>query len=547
MDVLRGIAAAPGIAFGKVFKLERQRVQVEKRTASPDVEASRLAAAIDAVRRSVVQMRDELAANPEEAAIFEAHLMMLDDPDLTALVKTNLQFGAAFAWEKAFRHFAAQMDALPDEYFRARAADIRDVGRQVLDALAGSGEGSLADLPEPVIVFAQDLAPSDTGRMNKSGVLGFVTAEGSATSHVAILAKALGIPAVVGIGEDLEKVTGGVPVILDGTSGIVVLQPDEAALDRFREKQRREQADSLNSMAHAHQPAVTVDGHKVDVMANTGSPDDARSAVSRGAEGIGLLRTEFLYMNRHTPPDEDDQTEAYRAIFGMMGGRPVIIRTLDIGGDKTPNYMDLGKEANPFLGWRAIRVCLDQPDFFKTQLRAILRAAEGFDVRIMFPMIATLEELHRARVLLAEARSETGIARSIPVGIMVEIPSVVQMSDWFAREVDFFSIGTNDLTQYTFAIDRTNPKVASLATARHPAIYRQIARVIETAHARGIKVGVCGELAGDPEAIPVLLGLGLDEFSMSPGSIPRAKQIIRRWSFVDAQAAARQALGAEQA
>jgi phosphotransferase system enzyme I (PtsI) len=329
-------------------------------------------------------------------------------------------------------------------------------------------------------------------------------------------------------------------MIIDGSTGAVLIEPDEEQLRLHEEARLEYEQQAQADLQEAADPAITTDGHAVEIVANVGNPEDTKLALERGAEGIGLLRTEFLYLERSSSPNEAEQLAAYDAILDAMEARPVVVRTLDVGGDKELPYLDLGEEANPFLGWRAIRMCLDEPDFFKIQLRALLRASPGHDLRIMFPMIATLDEVRRSKALLEEARTELveeghEVSETLQVGIMVEIPAVVLLADQFAREVDFFSIGTNDLTQYTMAAERTNERVAHLGDAAHPAVLRQIRSVIKAAHAEGIWVGLCGELAGDPDAIPILLGLGLDEFSMSPISIPRAKQIIRSWSRTDAQ------------
>jgi len=545
--MIQSIPAAKGIALGKVFWLHDVKLIIERKDSSPVAELERLENARQKTRSSISEMKAGMSSHPEEAAIFDAHMMMLDDPDLLALVETQLTAGAEFAWDFAIQEYAAKMEALEDDYFRARANDIRDIGKQVLRNLLGVPDLDLSQLRELIILLAKDLTPSDTCRMDKSKILGFATQEGSSTSHTAILAKALNLPAVVGVGPVLEEIPDNAFIILDGSTGKIIIEPNEATLRFYSEKKEIEYKSKLNSLGSAHQPAITSDGKRVEVVANIGNKEDALQAINNGAEGVGLLRTEFLYMDRKTPPSEPEQLEVLNSILDVMGSLPVVIRTLDIGGDKYPAYMDLGSEVNPFLGWRAIRVCLDRPEFFKTQLRAILSAAPGHDVRIMFPMISTLEELRAVKTLLAEARSELNSVAEVSVGIMVEIPSVVQMVDQFVKEVDFFSVGTNDLTQYTFAVDRTNPKVASIADACHPAILRQIRQVIEIAHANNIWVGVCGELAGDAEAIPVLLGMGLDEFSMSPGSIPVAKEIIRGWDTVNARSLADIALNLESA
>jgi phosphoenolpyruvate-protein phosphotransferase len=388
--------------------------------------------------------------------------------------------------------------------------------------------------------------------LDKSKALGFCTLEGGPTSHTVILAKALGIPAVVGVGNELLKVLQGAPVIVDGDRGEVIVDPDDLSIRVYHSRQQKAIEESKTEREAAKLPAITKDQHQVKVVANIGGVEDATTALSYGAEGIGLLRTEFLYLDRESAPNEDEQYSAYKAIFDAMESRPIVVRTLDVGGDKPLPYLELGHEANPFLGWRAIRVCLDKPEFFKIQLRALLRAGVDHDLRIMFPMIATIQELRRAKELLDEAREEVivggySVAESVQVGIMVEIPSVVMLADKFAKEIDFFSIGTNDLTQYTMAADRVNQKVTYLADACHPAVLEQINRVIDAAHERGIWVGLCGELAGDPDAIPILLGLELDEFSMDPFSIPRAKQIIRKWSLSDARQLTEQVLELDSA
>jgi len=543
MQMIQGIAAAPGVAIGKTYWLQEDIFQIEKcADCDPSVEKQRLDEARAAVAETLQQIVASLQDRPEEAAIFEAHLLMLNDPDLLALVQSQLDLGAEYAWHEAIQHYAAQLAALPDPYFQARALDVQDVGKQVLRELLGVAGPDLRALEEPAIILAQDLTPSDTGRMDKSKILGFATIEGSATSHTAILAKALSIPAVVGAGQTLKDIDQDTLLVLDGDSGVIIVEPDKSILREYEFKQAKAIAIRKEALGAAHEPAITVDGHRVEVVANVGSLEESQMALHQGAEGIGLLRTEFLYLDRRTAPTEEDQYSIYQAIFQTMERRPVVIRTLDIGGDKAPTYMDLGQEANPFLGLRGIRVSIAYPELFKSQLKAILRAAPGHDVRIMFPMIATLDELRQAKAMMQEIQAEMNSSVTVQTGIMVEIPAVVQMADAFAKEVDFFSIGTNDLTQYTFAVDRTNPNVADIADACHPAILRQIARVIAEAHQRGIWVGVCGELAGDTSAIPVLLGLGLDEFSMSPVLIPRAKAIIRRWSMKDARALADEAL-----
>jgi len=552
MKKIAGISASNGIAIGPVFLYEEENLAF-KRSHAPDTaqELKRLAAAVDQARGEIdaIRAKAEAETGSDEAAIFEAHAMFLDDPALLSAVEETLnneQVKVESAWMEAIEMYAGQMEAMEDEYFQARAADIRDVGKRILRILLGKKETDLSSMTDQAVVVARDLTPSDTVRMNKKLVLGFCTAEGGPTSHTAILAKALGLPAVVGAGSALLA-TAAETIIIDGSTGDVILDPDSAICRQYENKQTHEQSLARAALEQAHKPARTRDGHTVEIVANAGSPVDAESALEHGAEGIGLLRTEFLYLDRKAAPDEETQLAAYNAVLDVMEERPVVVRTIDVGGDKEIPYIDLGHEANPFLGYRAIRMCLQDPEFFKIQLRALVRASAGHDLRIMFPMIATLEEVRQAKALLNEAREEVisaghPVAESIQVGIMVEVPSVAILADLFAREVDFFSIGTNDLTQYTLAAERTNDRVAYLGDACHPAVLREISQVIRAAHKENIWTGVCGELAGDPDAVPILLGLGLDEFSMAPSLIPRAKQIIREWKLKDAQKIAAEVL-----
>ncbi len=545
MRKLKGIPASPGIAIGPAYIFQETELTIEKKTISDtSAEFKRFEEATRIALEQIKALRTkaESETSSEEAAIFDAHAMFLQDPTLIDAVRQAIEkhaINTEAAINEAVETHAQTLESMEDEYFRARAADIRDVGRRVVCILLGIDEADLSNLNQPSIIIARNLTPSDTVRMDKNLVLGFCTAEGGPTSHTAIIAKALDLPAVVGAGSDVLGIPSSSIILLDGQKGEIVIDPDETLQLEFAERKQEHDTRSSEELQNAFDSAVTLDGFEIEVVANVGNLQDAQMALERGAEGIGLLRTEFLYLDRATAPDEDEQLTAYDQILDFMGERPVVVRTLDVGGDKEVPYLDLGQEANPFLGWRAIRMCLDQPDFFKIQLRALLRSSPGHDLRIMFPMIATLEEVRRAKALLNESRDEVcaggaAVAESIQLGIMVEIPSVAVMADRFAKEVDFFSIGTNDLTQYTMAAERTNEKVAHLGDACHPAVLRQIRSVIQSAHHEGIWVGLCGELAGDPDALPVLLGLGLDEFSMAPTSIPRAKAILRRWSKIEA-------------
>jgi phosphoenolpyruvate-protein phosphotransferase len=473
----------------------------------------------------------------------------LGDPDFQAAVEASIRGGhlnAEAALSDAIEAQAQRYEAMAGQRFRERAADLRDVGERVLRILMGSKETGI-ELPENAVILAEDLMPSQTARLDRDRVVAFVTVAGGPTSHTAILARSMGIPAVVGAGPGVLDLPEGASVAVDGYSGRVVLEPDEETREAFRAQMEADAAVRASERAASQALARTRDGQRVEVVANLATAADAVTALEAGAEGVGLLRTEFLFQDRTEPPSEDEQAAIYSRVAETMAPRPVIIRTLDIGGDKPAPYLELPEEANPFLGWRAIRISLAMPEFFKTQLRAILRADTAGNVHVMFPMIATVEEVARAQALLAEAAREltaSGISHAdvIPTGIMVEIPSSAQIADLLAPMVDFFSIGTNDLTQYTFAADRTNARVAGIADPLHPAVLRQIDRVIRAAHEAGRWVGLCGELAGQPEAIPVLLGLGLDEFSMSAVSIPAAKALLARLTLPEAQALAQKAL-----
>jgi phosphoenolpyruvate-protein phosphotransferase len=438
--------------------------------------------------------------------------------------------------------------AKDDPVFRERAIDFADVELRLLQLLLGLQAESLDGVDRPAIIVARDLKPSDTAHLNRAFVRGFCTAEGGPLSHTAILARNLGLAAVVGAGEDLlAQVADDEPLVVDGTRGVVVVDATEAECLEYERRAAALAAVRASAEAASHEPAITLDGRRVEVVANIGLPGEEAEALQAGAEGIGLLRTEFLFVDRKTAPTETEHFNAYGAIFEAMGARPVVARTFDIGGDKPVGFLNMPREANPFLGWRAVRIGLAQPELLKTQMRALLRAAHGGDLKIMFPMIATAEEMQAARALYQEARAEllasgTPMAERVEVGTMIEVPSAAIIADQIAPCADFFSIGSNDLTQYTLAADRGNPAVASLFDSLHPAVLRLVDQVIRAAHAHGRWVGMCGEMAGDLTAIPVLLGLGLDEFSMGAASIPLAKALIRRLDVAETQALAQQAL-----
>ncbi len=551
---LRGIAASPGVAVGVAYPLTRRAGPVFERVSAraPEAEWARHQAAVAQAQTELTGLAERLSQELGEAQarIFQAHALILADPDLEAAVHAGIlerHLTAEAAAQDATEAEADRYAAMAGVRFQERAADLRDVGSRLVHILTGVAETAAA-LPEQAVILADDLAPSQTAALDRGRVVAFCTALGGPTSHTAILARSMNIPAVVGLGSaTYNQIPAGAVLAIDGTAGTVIVEPDPDTLTAYRARQAEQAAARRAAQAAAQAAARTADGHRVEVVANLATAADAQVALDAGAEGVGLLRTEFLFQDRTDPPTEDEQYEAYRQVVAAMAPRPVIIRTLDIGGDKPAPYLNLPVEMNPFLGWRAIRVCLAMPEFFKAQLRAILRAALHDDVRVMFPMIATRGEVEQARSLLREAAEELRAANvpysdAIQVGIMVEIPAAAETPDLLVPAVDFFSIGTNDLTQYTFAADRGNARVAHVGDPLHPAVLRQIARVIQAAHAAGRWVGLCGELAGDPTAIPVLLGLGLDEFSMAASSIPTAKAVLARWTVAAARDLARRAL-----
>ena len=553
MKTYRGIAASRGIAVGPSFHfrpadLTFNRCMVE----DTDAEWVRFQDAIETASEQMAQVCSiaEVECGPEDAAIFQAQAMMLEDPELLDAVRVSIEgrcVNAEAALSDAIERHVETLEALDDAYLSARAADARDVLARVLRILLGVTESPTADLAAPSIILARDLTPSDTMLLDKSLVLGLCTAEGGATSHTAILARGLGLPAVVAIGQGLLEVPGGEMLVLDGSDGLLLVHADERTLKAYRGQQAATTQVLAQAQEQAHAPAITRDGHRAEVVANIGNVEGARAALESGAEGVGLLRTEFLYLERTSLPTEDGQYQAYRAIVDAFGDLPVILRTLDIGGDKDLPYLDLPQEANPFLGLRAIRLCLQRQELFRPQLRAALRAGVGRNLKLMFPMVATVTEVRAARALLDECRAALlaegwPVPEEMEVGIMVEVPAAALMAGRLAAEVDFLSIGTNDLTQYVMAADRTNAHVAPLASAFHPVILRLVRDVIAAAHTHGKWVGLCGELAGEPLAVPILLGLGLDEFSMKPPAIPLAKQIIRALTLDEAREVAHAAL-----
>ncbi len=546
--VLRGIAASEGIAIAPACPFTAARPRVSRRTVE-DVEAeiARLRAAIGEAKGALETLQTEVAREDAEAArIFEFQRTVLDDPAILQALEETIReerCNAETAVEKVFGEWKARFRAMESELFRLRAADVEDVATRLLRELVGA-EGSPPALPdEPVILIAADLTPSDIAQLERAQVKAICTAAGGATSHVAILSRTRGIPAVVGLGEAILNVEAGTLLAVDGGEGVVVVAPSPDVLAEYRARAERQAKLQAAAMRAREAVAETPDGHRVMVAANIGGVESAREAVETGAEGAGLLRTEFLYLNRETLPDEEEQVAIYRAIAEVMGRRPVIVRTMDVGGDKPLPAIEQPPDKNPALGVRAIRLSRLYPHLFLTQIRAILRAAVGHDLQIMFPLITTVEEVRWAKAQVEEAKRqlrEEGLpfATDVPLGIMVETPAAAMKADHLAHEVDFFSIGSNDLTQYTMASDRENEHLRNLLTPFDPAVLRLIARTIRAGHEAGIPVGLCGEMAGHRLAVPLLLGMGLDEFSMAAQAIPLTRQLIRAMRWEEAKAIA---------
>jgi phosphotransferase system enzyme I (PtsI) len=548
-----GIAASDGIAIGPAFVYRPEIPETEARTVEePETEQQTFAEAAEKVAAHLDELKDHVSStiNAEQAEIFEMQREFLDDPSFVGEIKeliTSESIDAVSATKRVTADLVAEFQTIEDEYFLQRADDIRDVSTRLIRSLLGLEDAALSELPEESIIVARDLSPSDTAMMDVEKTLALCTETGSATSHTAIISRSLGVPSVVGVGE-LENLEGERQVIVDGSAGRLIIDPDEETLEAYRRKQEEWEAERNRIMAQAAEPVTTKDGIHVEVVANAGSPAEARRAKELGAEGIGLLRTEFLFLDRETLPDEDEQYEMYREVIEPFDDGPVVIRTLDVGGDKNVPSISMPQEQNPFLGRRGIRLSLSQPEMFRTQLRAILRAAVGHNVKIMFPLVATLGDFEGGRKQVERAKqelTERGVEFNdgCELGIMVEVPSAAVNATQLARHVDFFSIGTNDLTQYTLAVDRTNELVADLADPFDPGVLTLIARTIDAAHEAGKWAGMCGEMAGDPRALPLLLGLGLDEFSMAGGRVPKAKVGLRGLSSAELREPSRTALG----
>ncbi|MEY2366024.1 phosphoenolpyruvate--protein phosphotransferase [Lysinibacillus capsici] len=553
MTRLTGIAASDGIAIAKAYRFVQPDLTFAKTTVH-DIEAEqkRLAAALAKAEQELIVIRQQTLEkfSAEEAAIFEAHLLVVHDPELIGPINQKIAdeaVNAEYALHEVTSMFVALFEGMDDEYMSARASDIKDVTNRILAHLLGVHIPNPSNINEQVIIVANDLTPSETAQLDRNYVLGFITDIGGRTSHSAIMARSLEIPAVVGAGVATTTIQDGDTIIVDGLTGQVLVNPSADVIADYQEKAQKYRVQQAEWSTLVNEQTVSKDGVHVELAANIGSPNDLDGVLRHGAEGIGLYRTEFLYMGRENLPSEEEQFTAYKTVLEGMKGKPVVIRTLDIGGDKHLPYLPLQEEMNPFLGHRAIRLCLDQQELFRTQLRALLRASVYGNLKIMFPMIATIQEFRAAKAILLEEKEKLiagGIAvgSSIEVGMMVEIPSTAVMADIFAKEVDFFSIGTNDLIQYTMAADRMNEKVSYLYQPYNPAILRLIQMVIKAAHQEKKWVGMCGEMAGDEHAVPLLLGLGLDEFSMSATSILKTRALLKQLSVPEMQTLATEAL-----
>ncbi|EDW23034.1 phosphoenolpyruvate--protein phosphotransferase [Bacillus sp. FSL K6-4563] len=545
MQQLKGIGASAGVAIAKAYRLEEPDLTVHQKDINdPETEVKRFEEAIHVSKQELEAIKEHALKElgQDKADIFSAHLLVLSDPELLNPVKDKInsdKVNAEFALKETATMFVTMFEAMDNEYMKERAADIRDVTKRVIGHLLGVDIPNPSMISEEVVIIAEDLTPSDTAQLNRQFVKGFATDIGGRTSHSAIMARSMEIPAVVGTKEATKTVKNGDLIIVDGISGDVIIQPSEDEVKAYQKKHEDYLAKKVEWAKLVDQPTVTKDGVHVELAANIGTPEDVKGVLENGGEAVGLYRTEFLYMGRDQLPTEEEQFDAYKTVLEKMEGKAVVVRTLDIGGDKELPYLQLPKEMNPFLGFRAIRLCLEEQEIFRTQLRALLRASTYGNLKIMFPMIATLSEFREAKAILLEEKEAlvaagTDVSDSIEIGIMVEIPSTAVIADQFAKEVDFFSIGTNDLIQYTMAADRMNERVSYLYQPYNPAILRLITLVIEAAHKEGKWVGMCGEMAGDEIAIPLLLGLGLDEFSMSATSILPARTQLSKLSKEEA-------------
>lgn len=533
--VFSGVSASPGAAVGVVVQLQDVAMEVEEFGAPPGIEKSKLTAALAEARLQLSDLFEQTrkSAGEEKAAIFAAHQELLADPELLNAAEKLIDQGrsAAFAWKQTINKQAAVFSEMRNELLAGRANDLRDVGKRVLRLLTGEVEQKL-NLPENTILIARDLSPSDTASLDRKKVVGFATVGGGASSHAAILARSLLLPAVTGVSPNVLNILNGTPVLLDGTKGELRLNPDETEKEAAVRQEQVERKIRSELMKNKDEPAVTTDNVRLEVGGNIAGIEGAGEVVDFGGEGVGLLRSEFLFSGRKVPPSEDEQTAVYRAVAETLGpNKTLIVRTLDVGGDKPLSYMPMPKEDNPFLGVRGLRLSLLHPDVFREQIRAVLRAADKTKVRVMFPMVTVLEELLKAKQIVAEEQKNLGVSSAIETGVMIEVPAAAIMADVLAPHVDFFSIGTNDLTQYTMASDRGNPLLSPLSDALHPAVLRMIATTVDGAEKHGKWVGVCGAMAGDETAVPALIGLGVRELSVVPPIIPAIKARVRSLSY----------------
>lgn len=533
----KGIAASKGYAIGKVFlQVNEEIVITDEKISDIEGEKAKLQKALDDSRAQLEKIKEKALTEmgAEKAQVFEAHITLLDDPEFTGAMQIEIESNSTNsmkAVQSVTDMFVSIFDAMEDAYMRERAADIKDVSKRIISNLAGKGGDAFAITEENTIVVAHDLTPSDTAQLDRSKVVGFITDIGGRTSHAAIMARTLEIPAVLGLGDITTSVKTGDKVIVDGITGDVIINPSEEVIAEYTEKKAKFQAEQEELKKLIDVKTTTKSGRRIEVCGNIGKPEDVLGVIANGGDGVGLFRTEFLYMDRESAPTEEEQFESYKFVLEKMEGKQVVIRTLDIGGDKTLPYLPLPQEMNPFLGYRAIRLCLDKKEIFKVQLRALLRASVFGKLCVMFPMISGIQEFRQAKEVVEECKAELRTegkeySDNIQWGIMVEIPAAAVMADELAKEVDFFSIGTNDLIQYTLAADRMSEKVSYLYNPMHPAVLRLIKMTIDGAHSQGKWVGMCGEMAGDETAIPTLVEYGLDEFSMSATSILPAKKIM---------------------
>lgn len=555
---MKGLGVSPGIGIGKAFVMEKSSVDINKfyiNDVKKEIERLRNAVELGKIQINELYLKTLNQVGEKEAQIFKSHEMMLEDDTFISETESKIEnekINAEYALKEVSLNYIKMFEKIEDEYLRQRSEDINDVMTRVINILLGKNTADCSKLDKDSIIVAKDLTPSDTAQIQKDKVAAMITEMGGKTSHAAIIARIMGIPTVVGLDSITRKIKTNDVVICDGKSGKVLINPNEKQLNYYTQKKLRLEEINNELRKQVGLPTVSKDGFQVALSANIGTPHDVEMVLENDAEGIGLFRSEFIFMNRNCQPTEDEQLEEYREVLNKMGDRPVIIRTLDIGGDKGVPYIDIPKEMNPFLGYRAIRLCLGNVDVFRTQLRAILRASIYGNVKIMFPMISTMKELKDAKKILEKSKEELrkeGIPfnENIEVGIMIEIPSAAIISDLLAREVDFFSIGTNDLIQYTLAVDRMNSKLSHLYSQYHPAMLRLIKGIIENAHNAGIWCGMCGEAAGDPKLIPIFLGMGLDEFSMNSSSILKTRYIIRNLNKNEMETIAERTLNMETA